>query len=82
MNTVTRFGPKVGQIGPKWDKSGKFSYQIQYILANLTHFGAKSGNRDVRFGPIKGKIGTKMGQVWDFSNSDFCTFWLVDKKKY
>ena len=32
--TVTRFGPKVGQIGPKWDKSGKFSDQIQYILAH------------------------------------------------
>ena len=33
-NTVTIFGPKVGQIGPKWDKSGKFSDQIQYILAH------------------------------------------------
>ena len=33
QTTVTRFGPKVGQIGPKWDKSGKFSDQIQYILA-------------------------------------------------
>ena len=29
--TVIRFGPKVGQIGPKWDKSGDFSNQIQYI---------------------------------------------------
>ena len=25
---VTRFGPKMGQIGPKWDKSGTFSDQI------------------------------------------------------
>ena len=33
VSTVTRFGPKVGQIGPKWDNSGKFSDQIQYILA-------------------------------------------------
>ena len=33
QSTVTRFGPKVGQIGPKWDKSGKFSDQIQYMLA-------------------------------------------------
>ena len=32
---MTRFGPKVGQIGSKWDKSGKFSDQIQYILARL-----------------------------------------------
>ena len=29
-----RFGPKVGQIGPKWVKSGTFSGQIQYILAH------------------------------------------------
>ena len=29
-----RFGPKVGQIGPKWDKSGKFSDQISiYFFA-------------------------------------------------
>ena len=40
--TVNRFGPKVGHIGPKWDKPGKFSDQIQYILARL--YGAwKSG---------------------------------------
>ena len=31
-DTVTTFGPKVGQIGPKWDKSVNFSDQIQYIL--------------------------------------------------
>ena len=28
-----RFGPKVGQIAPKWDKSGTFSDQIS------VHFG-------------------------------------------
>ena len=49
--TVTRFGPKVGQIGPKWEKSGAFSDQNSVHLArgpgfvpfgaNLTHFGAK-----------------------------------------
>ena len=31
--TVTRFGHKMGQIGSKWDLSGNFSDQIQYILA-------------------------------------------------
>ena len=42
-----RFGTKVGQIGPKWDKSGAFSDQVSVHLApvpfgaNLTHFGAK-----------------------------------------
>ena len=33
-----RFGPKVGQIGPKWDKSGTFSDQIS------VHFGSPSQN--------------------------------------
>ena len=28
-----RFGSKVGQIGPKWDKSGAFSDQISLHLA-------------------------------------------------
>ena len=30
-----RFGSKVGQIGPKWDKSGAFSDQISVHLALL-----------------------------------------------
>ena len=30
-----RFGSKVGQIGPKWDKTGAFSYQISVHLARL-----------------------------------------------
>ena len=34
LNWVTRFGPKMGQIGPKWEKSGSFSDQIS------VHFGA------------------------------------------
>ena len=29
---------KLGPIGPKWDKSGTFKDQFQYILANLTQF--------------------------------------------
>ena len=32
---VTKLGPKMGQIGPKWDKSGTFSDQIS------VHFGAQ-----------------------------------------
>ena len=31
--TYVRFGPRVGKIGHKWDKSWNFSDQIQYILA-------------------------------------------------
>ena len=41
---LTRFGHKMGQIGPRWDKSGTFSIQITVHLAqrakmywNLTH---------------------------------------------
>ena len=30
---VFRFGLKIGQISPNWDKSGTFSDQFQYILA-------------------------------------------------
>jgi len=30
---VARFGPKVGQIGPKWDKSGTFSDPISVHFA-------------------------------------------------
>ena len=35
---MTRFGPKVGQIDPKWDKSGDFSDQIQYIWLERAKF--------------------------------------------
>ena len=31
--TDVRFRPKMGQISPKLDKSGKYSDQIQYVLA-------------------------------------------------
>ena len=33
-----RFDSKVGQIGPKWDKSGTYSDQIS------VHFGSESQN--------------------------------------
>ena len=33
-----KFGPKVGQIGPKWDKSGTFPDQIS------VHFGSVRQN--------------------------------------
>ena len=36
--TVTRFGPKVGQIGPKWVKSGNF------FRSDSVHFGSVSQN--------------------------------------
>ena len=58
------------------------AFNDAFRLKDCPCLSAVDKTPDVRFGPIKGKIGTKMGQVWDFSNSDFCTFWLVDKKKY
>ena len=35
-NRVVRFGPKVGQIDPKWDKSGKFFRSDSVHLARLS----------------------------------------------
>ena len=40
-----RFGSKVGQIGPKWDKSGAFSDEIFGAFGtNLTQFGGHMRN--------------------------------------
>ena len=50
-----RFGPKVGQISPKWTKPGFFSDQIQYNI----HFGepkcTKSDVKNSRNIPILGQ---------------------------
>ena len=32
VRTLTRFEPKVGQIGPKWDKSGNLSDRIPVLF--------------------------------------------------
>ena len=37
-NTVTRFRPEVGQIGPKWDKFGNV------FRSDSVHFGSVSQN--------------------------------------
>ena len=55
-----RFGPEVCQIGPKWDKSGTFSDQIQYILAPWSLAAVLLVFifiRDVSFGSKVGHIG-------------------------
>ena len=39
---VTRFGTNMGQIGPKWYKSGTFQIRFQYILAQLRQNVLKS----------------------------------------
>ena len=49
-NRDGRFGSKVGQIGPKWDKSGAFSDQISVQNA------LKSDLKKLRIGPIWGPI--------------------------
>ena len=33
LSRVARLGPKVGEIGHKWDKTGLFQIRFQYILA-------------------------------------------------
>ena len=49
-----RFGSKVGQIGPKWDKSGAFSDQI-----SVHWFGSKVG----QIGPKWDKSGACLDQI-------------------
>ena len=33
---VVRYGPIVGQLGPKWDKSGDFFFQITFSTSGST----------------------------------------------
>ena len=61
LNRDVQFGPKVGQIGIKWDKYHTFQHQTQNVLKTgfknshvfvpfdvyLTHFGAKSDKREI-----------------------------------
>ena len=42
-----KFGPNVGQIGPKLDKSRTFSDQFVPFGADLTHFWPKSENPEI-----------------------------------
>ena len=56
-----RFGSKVGQIGPKWDKSGAFSDQIS------VHFGSielKSDLKKSRICPIWGQSDLLWSQTY------------------
>ena len=47
-----KFGPKVGQIGPKWDKTGKFSHQISVQLVSLSLNVLKYDLKNSRIYPI------------------------------
>ena len=52
---LTRFGPKMGQIGPKWYKSGTFQIRFQYIWLdepNVLKYDLKKS----RICPICGRI--------------------------
>ena len=59
MSWVTRFRPKVGQIDPKWDKSGDF------FRLDSVHFGLRGQKgsystllaRDAKGGSKSGQIG-------------------------
>ena len=52
VNTMDgRFGSKVGQIGPKWDKSGAFSDQISVHLAQGAKY-TEIWSEEVPFGQI------------------------------
>ena len=62
-NCLTRFGPKVGQIGPKWDISGDFSDQIQYILAREPKC-TESDLKTLRIFPIWDQSDLLWAQIW------------------
>ena len=47
-----KFRIQMGQIGPKWDKSGTFKDQFQYILARCCRLSVQSGMSDVRSGDL------------------------------
>ena len=63
-NKVPRCWLKMGQIGPKWDKSGTFSDQIS------EHFGAtrqnvlKSDLKKSRIYPFCGQSAPLLAQIW------------------
>ena len=42
-NRDVKFGYKFGQIGPKWDKSGTFKDQFQYICDHRAIWGELLG---------------------------------------
>ena len=75
--TWTRSWLKVGQIGTKWDKSGNFSQQIQYIL-RLAPNGKNLGIFQIRFrcteSDLKNKNKPNCTES-DLKNSLICPIW-------
>ena len=60
----TSFGPKVGLIGPKWDKSGPFSDQIWVYFGALWQNVLKSDLKKSRICPIWGQSDPLWSQTW------------------
>ena len=65
-----RLGSKVGQIGPKWDKSGTYSDQILVQLARLAK------------GWIQGATGLSLSGAKDIKLKCVITFMLEVVRKY
>ena len=62
-----RFGSKLGQIGPKWDKSGSFSDQISVYLARrakCTEIWSEKAPDFSHLGPIWPTLEPNLPSLW------------------
>ena len=69
-------GPKFGQIGPKWDKSGLKSPRFVSFRPSLTSLvlcvlmiSCPASARVSNMPSKLSQIGPQMGQIWDFLRS-------------
>ena len=72
-----RFGSKVGQLFPEWEKFGTFSDQISiHFGSDWPHMGQdKPGSFSDQILVHFGSEWPQMGQFPDFFRSDYRTFW-------
>ena len=70
---VTRFWPKVGQIDPKWDKSGDF-FQIRFNTFGSIPKWNKSGDFfQIRFSTFGAPAPNVLNLIW--KNPRICPIW-------
>ena len=63
-----KFGQKVGQISPKWVKSGTFEDKFSVHFGSASHFGIKSDIPEIHQSVAEGirdvKFGIQIGSDW------------------
>ena len=74
LNSIVKFTSKLGQIGPKWDKSGSFYDQFQYILARRAKMYWKWSLKSPRFVPsypiwMSYLTSLELNATWTFSSA-------------